>query len=136
MRGGAAHDAELVRVLDQAHVVDQRAHVLHALGRGDAGAHACAHRVQPAHDARVPLGIEAHRVVQRRPVFEQLGAISRSSAPIGWASSKPKRSRARLGAVAEAVPDLALDILLAAEKDRLALPAITSAASGSVKPVR
>jgi hypothetical protein len=48
MRGGAAHDGELVRVLDEAHLVEQRAHVADRAGARHAGAHLRAHRVQPA----------------------------------------------------------------------------------------
>ena len=116
---GAPHERELVRVLDQAHLVDQRAHVLHALGRGDAGARLRAHRVQPAHRARVPVGVGAQRVVQRRLVLEQLGQrlvelVDRMRLVEAEALAR------RLRPVAEAVPDLALRVLLAAEQDALA----------------
>jgi hypothetical protein len=50
---GAAHHGLLVRVLDQAHLVERAAQVALLLGAQRAVAHAGAHRFQPAVDAAV-----------------------------------------------------------------------------------
>src|SRR5690349_10914128 len=116
---GTAHDAELVRILDETHVIEQYAHIVQPLGCGDAGASTCAHGIEPAHHARVPLRFHADRVVKRWLVLEELRH------PLVELIDRMRLLEAealacRLGAVAEAVPGLALCVALTAEKQRLA----------------
>jgi hypothetical protein len=79
-----------------------------------------AHRVQPAHGARVPLGVGADGIVQRRLILEQLDHLlverrDRVGLVEGEALARGLR------AVAKPVPDLALLVALAAEQDAAAL---------------
>src|SRR2546421_10172090 len=114
---GAAHYALLVRILDDTHVVDDRAHVLHTIRRGDAGARTRAHRVQPLHGARVPRGVGADGVIQRRLVLEQRGKLFIERADrMRFVETEALARRFR--AVAKALPDLAFLAALAAEKQR------------------
>ena len=96
------------------------ARVLDALGRRNAGAPLCPHRVQPAHRARVPFGVGADRIVQRRLVLQQLDHLLVERAyGVGLVEGKAL-ARGR-GPVAEAVPDLALLVSLATEENALSL---------------
>ena len=109
---------ELVVVLDQPHLVERDAHVADLGRRGDAGAGLRAHVVQPAHDARVPGRVHARRVVERGLVRDELRQLCVELADRVRLVEAERFAR-RLGAVAEAVPQLALRVLLAAEEDRL-----------------
>ena len=121
-RGGdarrAPHDRLLVRVLHHAHVVDQRAHVLDSVRRGDTGAHPGAHRVQPLHGARVPFRVVADRVIERGLILEQAGErfVERFDRVRGVETEALAR---RLGAIAKPLPDLAFLAAGAAKKQRL-----------------
>ena len=116
--GGAAHQRELLGILEQAHLVQRCAHVVNALRRIDAGAALRAHQIQPMHDARVPVGIHAWRVMQRRLVGHQrrqlfveladgIGGVDAEGFPGGL---RPE---------AESVPGFALQVFLAAEQHAL-----------------
>ena len=104
-----------MRILDQAHLVDQRSHVLHTLGRADAGARLGAHRVQPAHGARVPSGVGPDRVVERRLVAEQSRDFCIQFGDRVTLVEAEALLRA-LRPAAKAVPGFALFVLLAAEQ--------------------
>ena len=114
----APHHRELVRVLDQAHVVDQSAHVVHAIGGRDACARAGAHSVQPVHRPRIPVRVGAEGVEQRRRVLQQLRERLVELADRVRFVEAEALARG-LGPVAVAVPDLALLVAAAAEEQRL-----------------
>ncbi len=81
--GGAAHDVDFVRVLDQAHAVEQGAQVADFARRALAGAALRAHGVQRGGDLRVPFGVVAERVPQRAAVGDQFGQLAVRSSAIG-----------------------------------------------------
>ena len=72
-RGGAAHDVEFVRILEQAHFVEQAAHVADLVWRADAAADFLLDRVAQPEDALVPGSIEAQRIKQCGLVAHQFG---------------------------------------------------------------
>ena len=115
---GAPHGGELLLVLDEAHVVEERAHVVQPLGRRDPGARLRAHDIEPAHHARVPVGLRANGVIEHRLVFEELRQrlvelAHRMSLVEAKALARAFRP------VAKALPGLALGVAVAAEKERL-----------------
>jgi hypothetical protein len=96
-----------------------------------------AHAVEGVGEAAVPVGLVAHRVEDGGLVEQQLGELGVEFGD-GVGLVEAEGFAGGLGAVAVAVPDLALDVLAAAEQQALgASPATsTSTASGSRKPVR
>ena len=116
--GRPPHHRELVIVLDQPHRVERHAQIADLGGRSDAGAGERTDVVQPAHDARVPGRVHARRVVQRRLVRKELRQL-RVELGDRIRLVEAERLARRLRAVAEALPQLALRMLLAAEEDRL-----------------
>jgi hypothetical protein len=114
-RRRAAHQRALVLVLDEAHRVKRLAHVDDFPGRRNPGAGTVADLVQHAGDLAVPCLEQAQRRVQRRPVRRQVGQDPvqlRNRVRLVEAEDLARR----IGAVAKAVPDLALLVLLPAEQ--------------------
>ena len=113
--GRAAHQRDLVLVLHEPQHVDRLPHVDDLFGRRDPRAHAFAHLVQQVGDLPVPGSEQAERRVQRGPVGRELGQEPVELRDrVGLVEAEDLARR--VGAVAEAVPDLAFLILLAAEQ--------------------
>src|SRR5712692_11717050 len=117
-RRRAAHHGELPVVLDQTHVVERGAHVADLGRRADARACLRADLIQPSHDARVPTRVGSGGVVKRRLIGEQLGHVLVERLH-GIGLIETKRGPCALGAVAYALPELALRVTLATEENRL-----------------
>ena len=111
----APHGRQFVRVLDEPHVVEQGAHVGDRGRRRDAIAHLRAHRVQPAQHARVPRLVAAEMAVQRRLIRKQFRQQCIKLAD-RMALVEMKLFPRPLGSIAKAVPDFALDVLVATEQ--------------------
>ena len=115
--GGAAHGCELGRILDQAHFIEGHAQVGNAGGRRYAEPHFLAHRIEPAHDSRIPSCIRSGRIVQDRLVGEQPGHLFVQRVD-GIRLVESEFLARGLGAIPEAVPDFAFRAFLPAKKDR------------------
>ena len=111
----AAHRRQLVFVLEQTHFVDQHAQVDDFLRRLHAGAGAAAHLVQPADHACIPGWVGAEIGEQARLVFQHLRQQIVELVDTAGLVETELFAR-RLRTVTEAVPDFALDILVAAEQ--------------------
>ena len=137
--GGAAHGGDFVGVLDQAHFVQQRAHVVNFVRRADAAAHLFLHAAAQAEQARIPGAVCAEGGTAGGLVGQQLGEHVVQLRD-GEGLVEAETLLRRLRAVAEAVPDFAFQVFFAAEQDGLRRlsrrPTSTSTASGSSKPVR
>ena len=102
-------------VFDEAHRVERLPHVDDFPGRRDARAGAAADLVQHAGDLAVPCLEQAQRRVQRGPVRRQIGQDPvqlRDRVRLVEAEDLARR----IGAIAKAVPDLALLVLFPAEQ--------------------
>ena len=116
-RGRAAHHGELAVVLEETHIVERGAHVADLGGRRDARARLRPDLIQPSHDARVPTRVGPGGVVERRLIGEQLRhVLVERFHRVGFIETKG--GPCALGAVADAFPELALRIALAAEENR------------------
>ena len=114
--GGAAHEIDFVRVLDEAHAVERLAQIADLVRRVPAGPGLGPHRVERGDDFCVPCRIVAERVPEHLVVGDQLGEQRFEGAErIGFVETK--RIARGVGAVAEAFPDLAFLVLVAAEED-------------------
>jgi hypothetical protein len=71
----AAHDALLMRVFDQAHLVEQAAQVALLVGAQSAVAHPRTHRLQPSIHAALQARMDGKRVPDGAAVFQQLGHL-------------------------------------------------------------
>ena len=116
-RRGAPHQRDLGGVLDQSHLVEQGAYVVDRRRRGDTAAGIGTDRIEGARQALVPGHIVAERVVDRRLIGEVLGEhlVERAD---GMGLVHRELLAGRVRAVAKAIPDLALRILLATQQDR------------------
>ncbi|MNV39880.1 hypothetical protein D3C71_1314720 [compost metagenome] len=106
----AAHDVLLMRVLEQAHLVEQRAQVVLFCGADGAIAHTAAHHVEPALHPRRQSAVRGKRVPDAGRVFEQARQLA---VQLGHRMSRVHSQRSGRGGRAEAVaiPDLALQVL-------------------------
>jgi hypothetical protein len=114
---GAAHEVDLVRVLGQPHLRRAGPQIADFARRALAAAALGAHGIQRVGDAAVPVGVVAERVPERAAVGDQVGQLLfETGNRIGFGEAEGLGGG--FGAVAEAVPDLALLVLFAAEEDR------------------
>ncbi len=117
---GAAHQAQLVRVFEQAHVVEQGAQVALGVGAQGTVAGAGAHLLQPAVDAALQSGVDGEGVAQAGAVFQQRGQAGVQLLDrVGGRDAE--RARGRCGAEADAVPDFALQVFGLAKQGAVAL---------------
>ena len=114
---GATHRRKLGGILHEPHFVERHAQVTDACRRGDAEAHFFTHCIHPAHHARIPGRIRSRRVVEHRLVGEQFRHLPVQQRD-GVGLVKPEPGTRAVRAMAEAVPDFALFVLLAAKQDR------------------
>ena len=115
--------AQLLLILVQAHRGQRRPYVNHGFRRSDARADASAHLVEHDGDCIVPTTVEAQRGIQRRTIGRQVRELCRKIADrIGLVETEDFAGRVR--PVAEAVPYLALGVLVAAEQDLLRIPLV------------
>ena len=122
MSAGAAHEVDLVRVLERAHAIERLVEVVDLRWRLLAGAYLRSHGIQRSNDLCVPSRIVTERVPQRFVVGDQVGKHRVEQAErIGLVETKCVARGVR--AVTETLPHLAFLILVAAEEDRLLLPA-------------
>ena len=106
---GFAQDGLLMPILEKAHFVEQRAHIV-LLGRAQrAVAHARTHRVEPAFDPRGQAAVRGKGVPDAGAVLQQPGQpgveLGRRERGVD-----AERSRRRCGPEPVAVPDLALKV--------------------------
>ncbi len=116
--GGAAHDVELVGVLDQAHFIQQGAHVTHRFRRTLAGAALGAQGVEQLGDPHIPGAVVAEGIPEGGLVGGQLAKLFLELADgVGRVETKgvPRAG----GAVAKAIPDFPFHVLVAAEQQAL-----------------
>jgi len=132
----APHDGQLVRVFHQAHFVQHAAQVALGLGAQGAETHPGAHLLQPAVHAAFQAGVRGERVPDGVSVFQQAG---QAGVELGHGEGlvHAQRLGGGLRAQADAVPDLALQVLGLAEQGGAALgrdhqPAIGLAEAGEV----
>ena len=116
------HQINFVTVLDQAHVVECRVHVNHAVWRGHTGARHVTHRIDGCGDLGIPRGAHADWRVHRAAISHQfrqffLELFNRKRL------IKTENFARCVGAVAIAVPDFPFKIFLATKQNRLALVA-------------
>ena len=116
-RRSAAHGIEFVLVLEQAHLVEQRAHVADLVRSADAAAHLGLYIAAQFEDALIPSCVAAQRVEQRGLVAHQLGQLFIQQF-YGKGLIKAELLLRGIGTIAVAVPDLAFQILFAAKQDR------------------
>src|SRR6266849_6158329 len=119
-RRRAAHHGELAVVLEETHFVEGGAHVADFGRRRDAGACLRPDLIQPSHDARVPSRVGPGGIVKRWLIGEQLRHVLVERLH-GIGLIETKRGLSALGAVAHALPELALRVTLATEENRLGL---------------
>src|SRR6266853_492761 len=116
-RRRAAHHGELPVVLEEAHLVERGAHVAYFRRRSDARARLRPDLIQPSHDARVPTRVGSGGVVKRGLIGEELRhVLVERLHRIGFIETEG--GSCALGAVADAFPEFALRIALAAEENR------------------
>ena len=107
---GAAHDVQLMRVLDEAHLVEQGAHIALLRWAQRSVTHAGAHGVEPALHPRRQARVRGEGVPDAAAVFQQAGQLGIQHRR-GLRSIHPQRFGRGGGAQAVAVPDFALQIL-------------------------
>ena len=114
--GGTLHDDQFGLVLDQTHGIKLGAQVVNRSRRTLAGAGLGADFVQRLGDAGIPAGVMADGVPERVAVDQQFGQFFVQLFD-GKRRIETKGAFRRLRAVAVAVPDFALFMLVAAEQD-------------------
>eukprot|EP01022_Parablepharisma_sp_SALTPOND_P033110 TRINITY_DN881_c1_g1_i15.p1 TRINITY_DN881_c1_g1~~TRINITY_DN881_c1_g1_i15.p1 ORF type:complete len:1351 (-),score=485.80 TRINITY_DN881_c1_g1_i15:36729-40781(-) len=113
---GTLHDVDLEGILEQAHVIQQHAHIDDRAGRGHAAACQCAHALQPALQLRIALVVLAQCVIHGGGIGEQGGhALVEFLDRVG--SIQGEELLGSLRAMAVTVPDLAFQVLVATEQD-------------------
>ena len=107
---GAADDAGFVRILDQAHFIEQRAGIALHGRKHHPVAHAGAHLSQPAFHARSQPVVHGKRIQHGAGVLQHPG---QALIQLGhrMRGIHPQRGNGRLGAQAVAVPDFAIHVL-------------------------
>ena len=126
---GAAHDVLLMRVLEQAHLVEQGAQVVLLGGANGAIAHPPAHHVEPALHACSQAAVGSKRVPDAGRVFKQARQLAvqlRHRMRGVHAQGCGRSSRAQ----AVAVPDFALQVLGLAEQRAAAIVGQHQAGAG------
>ena len=111
----APHEPQLPGVLDQPHRGDRRAYVDHRFRRGDAGAYAVADLVERRGDRMVPACVKAQRGIQGGLVAAPFGELAGELGDRVRLVEAEDLARS-VGPIAEAVPDLTLRVLVAAEQ--------------------
>ena len=113
--GGAAHGGDLAGILDQAHLVDQAAHVADLRRSHAARARLGADPVEGLGDPVVPGRLVTHGVEDGGLVGEQRGELGVQFGD-GVGLVEAEGFTGRLGAEAVAVPDLPLHVFGTAEQ--------------------
>ncbi len=117
-RCGAAHDVQFVFIFEQAHLIEQRAHVANFVGSADAAADFFLYCAAQLEEALIPCRIATQGIKKRGLVAHQfrqffvqlLDRISRVETELFLCG---------IGTKTVAIPDLAFQILFAAEQDGL-----------------
>ncbi len=111
----APHRRHLVCVLDEPHLIEQRAHVMDRGRRRDAAARLRAHRVDPAQHAAVPWLVAAEVAKELRLIGKQL-RHPRVEFADDMAFVEAEFRARLLGTQAKTIPHFALRIALAAKQ--------------------
>src|SRR5205085_11579755 len=106
---------KLVVVLDEPHCVEHRANVDDLFGRRDAETHAASHLIQQLGDLTIPVAEKAERREQGRTIGGNIRQL-RLELAYRMCFVEAEYLLRRVGSVAEAVPYLALFVLVAAEQ--------------------
>ncbi len=105
-----AHDVQLVRVFDEAHFIEQGAHITLLVRAQGTKTHAGTHGLQPALDAAFQTGMRGKRVPDGAAVFQQLGQL-RIQFAHGHGTLHTQGCGCCIRPQTDAVPDLALGVL-------------------------